>query len=36
VTPGSFRGSAAGTYEQMHVVEGKGTITDDDGWSGPL
>ena len=31
VTPGSFRGSADGIYEQMHFVAGSGTITDADG-----
>jgi uncharacterized cupin superfamily protein len=31
VTPGSFRGSADGIYEQMHFVAGRGTITDADG-----
>ena len=28
VTPGSFRGSKEGVYEQMHFVAGHGTITD--------
>jgi uncharacterized cupin superfamily protein len=31
VTPGSFRGSCDGVYEQMHFVAGRGTITDADG-----
>jgi uncharacterized protein len=31
VTPGSFRGSCDGSYEQMHFVAGRGTITDADG-----
>ena len=31
VTPGSFRGSCDGYYEQMHFVAGSGTITDADG-----
>jgi len=31
VTPGSFRGSTDGYYEQMHFVAGSGTITDDSG-----
>jgi hypothetical protein len=31
VTPGSFRGSCDGIYEQMHFVAGRGTITDNDG-----
>lgn len=31
VTPGSFRGSNAGTHEQMHFVAGRGTITGSDG-----
>jgi uncharacterized cupin superfamily protein len=33
VTPGSFRGSCEGIYEQMHFVAGRGTITDADGVS---
>jgi uncharacterized cupin superfamily protein len=28
VTPGSFRGSCDGYYEQMHFVAGRGSITD--------
>ena len=31
VTPGSFRGSCDGYYEQMHFVAGSGTITGEDG-----
>jgi uncharacterized cupin superfamily protein len=31
VTPGSFRGSCDGIYEQMHFVAGRGTITAADG-----
>jgi len=31
VTPGSFRGSCDGYYEQMHFVAGRGRITDADG-----
>lgn len=31
VTPGSFRGSNEGSYEQMHFVAGRGTITAADG-----
>lgn len=31
VTPGAFRGSNEGAYEQMHFVAGRGTITDADG-----
>jgi len=31
VTPGSFRGSCVGYYEQMHFVAGAGSITDADG-----
>jgi uncharacterized cupin superfamily protein len=31
VTPGSFRGSCEGIYEQMHFVAGCGTITEADG-----
>jgi uncharacterized cupin superfamily protein len=31
VTPGSFRGTCEGYDEQMHVVAGRGTITDGDG-----
>ena len=42
VTPGAFRGSCDGYYEQMHFVAGQGTITGadgvvmlcPDGWSG--
>ena len=33
VTPGSFRGTCEGIYEQMHFVAGRGTITDADGVS---
>ena len=31
VTPGSFRGSCDGIYEQMHFVAGRGAITAADG-----
>ena len=31
VTPGSFHGSNKGSYEQMHFVAGRGTITDGEG-----
>ena len=31
VTPGSFRGSCDGYYEQMHFVAGSGSITDSEG-----
>jgi uncharacterized cupin superfamily protein len=31
VTPGSFRGSCDGIYEQMHFVAGRGTIAAVDG-----
>jgi uncharacterized cupin superfamily protein len=31
VTPGSFRGSKEGVYEQMHFVAGSGRITAADG-----
>ena len=31
VTPGSFHGSNEGSYEQMHFVAGRGTITAADG-----
>jgi len=36
VTPGSFRGSCEGYYEQMHFVAGRGTITGADGVVTPI